>query len=161
MPTTAAGVAADGPATVHVVATTPEGTEAALTVAAHLAGVPAKGQAARIVLVVPRGGEDDALSAPSSVSLDWLLAHYQLVAQRFDRTVQVAFCDGRDPVAAIKRLTPDHATVVVGGAARWLWPSAEERVAARLRRAGREVVFVGCNGRRLETYAWRPDGHVR
>jgi hypothetical protein len=138
---------------VYVVATTTEGTEAALTRAASLARIFAGEREARLVLVIPHVDGDAGLPAPATASNTWLAEHYRLVARRFQESIQVTCCSCLDTTEAIRRLTLGRSVIVMGGPALWLWPSAEERLAARLRRSGRDVVFVGCNGRRLERLA--------
>ena len=49
---------------------------------------------------------------------------------------------GPNVTEAIKQVVPTLALVVVGGPARRWWPTVEQRLADRLRRHGRNVVFV-------------------
>ena len=143
--------------TVYVVATTTEGTEAALAAAASLAATlkTEEEEEARIVLVLPQNGGDRGPSTPHSASATWLVSHYEVVARRLAQTVQIRCCESDETAEAVRRMTPRHATIVIGGPALWWWPSVEERLAARLRRSGREVVFVGCNGRPLKSFSGR------
>jgi hypothetical protein len=129
-------------ATIHVIATTFDGTAAALRAVTRVAS----SHQARVVLLVPQtpgaGAEESGLAVPR------LIARYDEVAKTLHQPVQIRLCLSPDITEAAKRMTPNGATVFIGGRASFFWPSAEERLAARLRRAGREVVFVGCNSGR-------------
>jgi hypothetical protein len=129
--------------TISVVATTIEGTEAALVAAKQAA----QERGARVSLLVPR---IDSPAPPAERFVDttnWLVARYEKVALDVGQPVKVRVCACRDAAAAAALLSPANSTVFVGGPVRRFWPSAEERLAARLRRTGRDVVFVGCNRR--------------
>ena len=76
---------------------------------------------------------------------NWLVARYEQVARDVDQPVQVRVCAAPDAAAAAALLSPANGVLFIGGPERWLWPSPEQRLAAKLRRAGRDVVFVGCN----------------
>ena len=127
------------PATIHVIATTFDGTAAALRAATPVAS----GQQARVVLLVPQVPRAEIEQSPLAVSL--LIDRYDEVAKTLHQPVLIRLCQDPDVTEAAKRMTPNGATVFIGGRASLFWPSAEERLAARLRRTGREVVFVGCN----------------
>jgi hypothetical protein len=127
--------------TFHVVATTVEGTEAALRVAASLA----KAQGGRIVLLISLADATGTAPDGWARSSEWVIAHYEHIAHRLDQAIQIRVCDCANSTEAAKRMTPPRAAIVIGGDALWFWPSAEQRLAARLRRSGREVIFVGCN----------------
>jgi len=119
--------------TISVVATSVDATKAALAAAkpiAAKAGLP-------VVLLIPRNafGRDT----------NWLVAGYEEAARDVGQPVQVRVGLSPSALAAVTTLTPSGGTVVIGGPERWWWPTAEERLAAKLRRAGRDVVFVGCN----------------
>lgn len=127
--------------TISVVATTVEGTEAALLAAKH----EAQERGAHVVLLVPRV---DSPAPPAERFVDttnWLVARYEKVASGVGQPVKVRVCACRNAADAAALLSPATGTVFVGGPVRRFWPSAEERMAARLRRTGRDVVFVGCN----------------
>jgi hypothetical protein len=123
--------------TLHVIATTVEGTEAALKAAVPLAA----GLGARIVLLLSKAEPLE----PVQPSSEWLIAHYKQMALRLEKEIEVRVCDCADRTTMAKKMTPRGSTIVIGGPALWIWPGAEERVAARLRRSGRDVVFIGCN----------------
>jgi hypothetical protein len=135
--------ATDMSATIHVIATTFDGTAAALKAVTPVA----TSHHARVVLLVPQTpGAEQAEQSP--LAIPRLVARYDEVAKRLHQPVQIRVCLGPDVTEAAKRMTPNGATVFIGGRASLFWPSAEERLAARLRRSGREVVFIGCNSGR-------------
>ena len=125
---------------ISVIATTIDGTRAALLAAKQ----EARERNARVALIVPRG----PLPAPDADrftdTTNWLVAGYEQVARDVDQPVQVRVCAARDAASAATFLSPADGLVFVGGSSGWLWPSHEQRLAAQLRRAGRQVVFVGC-----------------
>jgi hypothetical protein len=114
---------------VHVIATTPEGTRAALIAARPLI---TRGP---IIVVVPATGARDPQEFGAAAAL------YRRIAASLDQPIRLRFCVCRTPAGAA-RIVPAHATLVVGGAARRWWRTREERVAAAIRRGGREVVFA-------------------
>jgi hypothetical protein len=130
---------------VYVVATTSEGTEAALRVAMDMANERALSP---ILLFVPRP-KPEADDPPRAAGSDrWLLARFEQLARKLGLTrlgVRTHLCD--DVMAAVKEQLRPGAIGVVGGRHRIIWPSAEERLAARLRRAGRHVVFATAQAR--------------
>ena len=123
--------------TVHVVATSLEGTRAALKAAARVAA----SRRARLVLLVP--DVTPPAIAQSPLAANWLIARYEEMARAVDQPVAIRLCKTTSAAEVALRLTPPDAVVYVGGTSTWLWPSAEERLAARLTRSGRAVVFVG------------------
>ena len=131
--------------TVHVVATTLDGTEAALKAAVPLATQ----QDARVVLLVAQTVDETA--ERSGAGDGALVGRYDAMVKALEHPVQIRLCMAPSVGDAAARLIPRSATVVIGGRAAAWWPSAEERLAARLRRSGREVVFVGCNRGRTRT----------
>ena len=111
--------------TVHVLATTPDGTRAALAAGRSLA----LRRHTHIVLLV---------TAPGT----WETARCVRVARQFDRWMAIRVCEGPDATEAIKQAVPTLALVVIGGPARRWWPTAEQRLADRLRRHGRDTIFI-------------------
>jgi hypothetical protein len=125
--------------TIHVIATTIDGTKAALK-----AAIPAATQrGARVVLLLPRAPAAD-IERPS-VADRALMLRYEDMLKRLHHPVQVRVCLASNAMDVAVHLIPERAWVFVGGPVRVFWRSAEERLAARLRRSGREVVFIGCN----------------
>ena len=126
--------------TIGVVATTINGTKAALLAAQR----EARAYGARIVLLVPRV---DAPAPPAERFVDtsnWLVARFEKVARDVGQPVQVRVVTASTAAKGAELLSPANGILFVGGPIRWLWPSSEQRMAARLRRSGRQVVFVGC-----------------
>jgi hypothetical protein len=117
---------------IHVLATSIEGTRAALSAAKPMAqqsGLP-------VVLMIPTRRDDrDA---------NWLVAGYEQLARDVGQPVRVRIGMSPSEVAAMASLSPVDSTVIIGGNSRWWWPTLEERIATGLRRTGRRVVFVGC-----------------
>jgi hypothetical protein len=111
--------------TVHVLATTPDGTRAALATGQWFA----RRRHTNVVLLVTAPGE-------------WETARCVRIAHEFDRFMRILICRGANTTEAIKQVVPALALVVLGGPARRWWPTAEQRMADRLRRHGRDVVFV-------------------
>jgi hypothetical protein len=133
--------------TIHVIATTAVGTEAALR-AAVLRAIQ---HDARVVLLVPHTASGDL--GGSFLRGTTVVDEYDDIVKRVAHPVQIRLCMTPNPSEAVTHLIPTHARVFLGGPTSVWWPTVEERLAARLRRSGREVVFVGCNTGRpgLET----------
>jgi len=122
---------------VYVVATR-EGTPAALRAGAAL-------RAARdtsIVLLVPEIA-DARESLDARARRRWAqLKVYERQAAQVDPLIEVRLCVGASMEDAVERAAPRRATVVVGGRARFWWPSAAQRLVDQLRRLGYDSVFV-------------------
>ena len=99
-----------------MIATTDEGTRAALSEARHIAR---RLRVSRPVLIVPRVGSP-------TPSLD---------ARAVEQTMVE---DGE----ALRWMLPRPSVVVIGGRSRWWWPTREQRIADRLKSAGHETVFA-------------------
>jgi hypothetical protein len=118
---------------IHVLATSIEGTRAALSAVKPLAaewGLP-------VVLMIP--------TPPGRRDVNWLVAGYEQLARDVGQPVRVRVGVSSNVAASAALLTERNSPLVIGGPSRWWWPTAEERLAARLRRAGRDVLFVGCD----------------
>jgi hypothetical protein len=111
--------------TVHVLVTTVEGTRAAVRTALPIA----RQRRAPVVLLV----EGD----------DWQTACCLRAAHELDPAITDKWLVGSSATAAVKLLVPTLALIVIGGPTRWWWPTRQQRLAARLRRHGRDVLFVG------------------
>src|SRR5262245_17312260 len=123
---------------IHVVATTFDGTRAALTAAVPLA----KGSRARLVVVVPRITSYAADPRDASDAGAFFARRYKAIVEELGGEAQIRVCVCRsidDIVTVLKAL--DSQIVIGGPAGRWL-TSPEERFANRLSRLGRRVVFV-------------------
>jgi len=123
--------------TIHVAATTPDGTAAALRVAVPLA----RGAAARLVVLVPR-------IVPYPLDLDgtmpgpFLERRYEELVHELGgaATIDVCVCRRAEDIAA--KIMTAESTVVVGGPVGGWLTSPEERFANRLGRYARNVSFV-------------------
>ena len=114
------------PSTVHVLGTTVEGTRAAIAAAIPVA----RKRRAPVVLLI----EHD----------DWQAARCLRAIRETDPTITAKCLVGSNATEAVKEHVPVLALIVIGGSTRWWWPTRDERLAARLRRHGRDVMFVGC-----------------
>jgi len=129
--------------TIHVVATTTEGTRAALTEASRLA----RGLDIRVVLLVPHAvpfGEPlDGPSRRPAHSAD----RFRAVANECgdDVVVRVVVC--RPDTSDLVRLLPHDATLLVGGVAGRFWPTREERITRAFAAKGLRVLFVKASAR--------------
>jgi hypothetical protein len=125
---------------ISVVATTPDGTRAALLAAKR----ELRAQDTRIALIVPQAPAPAPVATRFTDATNWLVARYEKVAREVDQPVQVRVAVTADTAAAAAMLSSENGLVFIGGPSRWFWPSQAQRLAAKLRRAGRNVVFVGC-----------------
>jgi hypothetical protein len=122
---------------VTVLFTTIEGTQAALRTAATLANR----LGARITLVVPEVVSYHLpLNAPP-VLHDWNVKRFRALAAESQVETAVRFYLCRDRDETLERNLKPHSLVVLGGTKRW-WPTAESRLAGRLRGLGHEVIFA-------------------
>jgi hypothetical protein len=121
-----------------VVATTDEGTYAALTAARTLGA----GLNPRVALLVP-------CVVPHLQPLAHLTSAVALLQHRFRRlageagthaTVQVCIC--RPELSGLELLLPGSDTVLIGGRRYPWWNSREQRLACRLAKCGHRVLFV-------------------
>jgi hypothetical protein len=128
--------------TIHVVATTMDGTRAALRAAASMAA----SRHARVVLLIPRSSGAGLDTPP--LFINRLVDRFDELSKALGQPVQIRVCLAPSPAAAARQMTPADATVVLGGRTSMFWPGTEERLAASLRRTGRAVVFVGCQDTR-------------
>lgn len=125
-------------ATIHVLATTLDGTRAALEAAVPLA----RGSRAKLMLLVPQ-------VVPYPVPVDAPVDSTEFAAERYRKLVrdvngeaEVRLCLCRHADDVIRRMLPQHATVVVGGAAGTWRATREERLTRRLTHLGLHVVFA-------------------
>src|SRR6266568_3709324 len=124
--------------TVQVIATTIDGTQAALKTAVPLA----KGSGAKLIVVVPR-------IVPYALPADEPCGASELAGEKYRRVIsdlggsgQVQVCRCRRLQDVIDRLVSPDATVVVGGPCGGWRMSPEQRFADRLGRGGRRVIYV-------------------
>ena len=121
----------------QVVATTEDGTRRALSEAARLAD----GSGVRVLLLVPHvvsflRTTGDAQEATA------IADRYRALAADAGVHARVRLCVCRRLDDVFRWMIGPHARVVIGGRQRWWWPTAAERMADRLRREGRDVLFA-------------------
>jgi len=124
--------------TIRVLATTFDGTRAALTAAIPLT----RGSGARLVVLVPQVVPYPlALDAPAEPA-SFTAERYRTLLRRMRAEAEIRVCLCRHADDVLLQLLPSHATVVVGGAAGTWRASREERLARRLTHLGHHVVFA-------------------
>jgi hypothetical protein len=138
--------------TTHVLATTFEGTSAALNAAVPMN----RGSGARLVVLVPQivpyPLPIDAPAEPASFTAE----RYRNLLHQHHAEAEVRICLCRHADDVLFQQLPSHATVVVGGTAGTWFATKEERLACRLNRLGHRVVFAPIEERASETVAERP-----
>ena len=121
----------------QVIATTEEGTRAALAEAGHLA----HRNPARIVVLVPRmvsyltprgGPGEDAL----------ITEQYRDLVSESGVAATVRVCVCRRLADAFRWMVGTQSVIVVGGRRRWWWPTPAQQIARSLQRKGHRVVFT-------------------
>jgi hypothetical protein len=123
---------------VHVIATTYEGTRAALAAAVPLA----KGCKAELRILVPRIVSCAAELETPADSTAALMNRYQQIAAELGARSEVEVCGSVGLADLLARICAARSHVVVGGpSGRWL-TSPEERFANRLARLGCHVLFA-------------------
>ncbi len=125
---------------VHVIATTFEGTRAALAVAIPLA----KGAGSQLIALVPRIVSSAAETGTPADATELLAERYAEIARQWGGQAQIDICTSVGLEDLIAKVCAAHSLVVVGGpVGRWL-TSPEERFANRLAVSGCQVVFAAC-----------------
>jgi hypothetical protein len=135
---TAPGTTSANQATIHVVATTFDGTRAALAAAVPLA----KGSDARLVVLVPHivPYAMDVHDAPDAGA--FFARRYKTMVEALGGSAHIEVCVCRSIEDIVWLLTAADSQIVIGGpAGRWL-TSPEERFANRLSTLGCRVIFV-------------------
>jgi len=122
---------------ISVVFTSVEATLQALKRAGTLA-TRLKG---RITLLVPQVVPFPLPLASPPVLLDWNERRFEVIATQSPVETRVKLYLCRDGQETLSRALDPHSLVVLGGRKRW-WPTAERRLARKLRRAGHEVIFT-------------------
>jgi len=124
---------------VQVIATTFDGTRAALASAVPLA----RGAGARLVLIVPRViPYSVTLDASAADATDFFVRRYRALVADQGGEAQIEVCVCRRVDDLVRRLVHPAATVVVGGPAGHWMMSPEQRFANRLSRAAAKVIYV-------------------
>jgi hypothetical protein len=123
---------------VHVLATTKEGTACALASAKRLVD----GLDARVVLLLPRltrFGWPVDLSAEERTTL---IDQYRTLAADVGVHVIVLFCVCQRYDDLVHQMLGPYSLLIVGGRKRTRWPTREERLVGRLSAEGYPVVFA-------------------
>jgi hypothetical protein len=122
---------------ISVVFTSVDATLAALKQAGSLANR----LGAHITLVVPQIVPRPLPLDSPPVLIDWNENRFRTIASEtaVDTAVQIYLC--RDRWEALGSALKPHSLLVIGGRKRW-WPTTESRLAAKLRKAGHEVIFT-------------------
>jgi hypothetical protein len=130
------GEEADQKLNIAVVFTSVESTLAALKEAGNLAN----SLSARITLVVPQVVPYPLPLETPPVLVEFNENRFRVMASKspVETSVQIYLC--RDRFETLTSVLKPGSIVVVGGRKRW-WPTKDEVLARRLRRAGYEVLF--------------------
>jgi len=75
------------------------------------------------------------------VSVDFVAKRFEERASELSERTKVSAYLCRDPLLALKRILNPNCPVVMGIRKRW-WPTADERLARKLRRAGYDIILV-------------------
>jgi hypothetical protein len=120
-----------------VVFTSSEPTMGAL----RTAGTLATQLGARITIVVPQVISYQLPLDKPPVLQDWNQRHFQVIANGCPVETAVRFYLCRDSWQTLTKVLKSHSLIVLGGKKHW-WPTAESRLARKLRRLGHEVIFT-------------------
>jgi len=127
-------------AQLHIIATSEEGTRAALRTARQLAR---RLKVARTVLLVPCTPAQAIATTDERVDT---VENYRQMADETGVEVTVRMCFGSTRRELARWMLPPGSTTVVGGRRRWWWPTPAQRMAYALRRAGHQIVFADASG---------------
>jgi len=127
------------PSTIHVLATTPLDTRAALATASRLAGGPG-GMLRVIVSQVVSYGLNVTNPANDVTSV---ADAYRAMASRMGIAVDVRLCVCRRKSDVYRVLLPQRSVIVMGGRRRrWPWSNTTDRTARTLEYLGHRVLVV-------------------
>jgi len=128
--------AADQKLNISVIFTSVESTLAALKEAGNLAN----SLGARIMLVAPQIVPYPLPLETPPVLIEFNENRFRVMASEspVETSVQIYLC--RDRFETLTSVLKPGSIVVLGGPRRW-WPTKDQRLARRLRRAGYEVIF--------------------
>src|SRR5262245_42191988 len=122
----------------QVIATSDEGTRAALGQARNLA---VRLKPDRIVLLVPRVDQSSPLERGPDENAA-IVDGYHRLANQAGLQIVVRLCACSGLTEAARWLLPQGSTVVIGGRRRWWWPTEEQRIADLLSRNGYTTFFA-------------------
>jgi hypothetical protein len=126
---------------ISVVFTSVDATLQALKQAGELLGHQAGNLGGRITLIVPQVVPHPLPLASPPVPVDFNERRLRVIAGncRVETRVSIYLC--RDTLETLQSVLKPHSLVVVGTRKRW-WPTAEKRLAAKLRRFGHQVIVT-------------------
>jgi hypothetical protein len=124
----------------HIIATSEEGTRAALKEARRLTR---RLNVARTVLLVPCTPPQGIAATDEHIST---VDNYRQMASQTGIDVTVRMCVGTTFRGLSRWMLPPGSTTVVGGRRRWWWPTRAQRMAHALKRAGHQIVFADASG---------------
>jgi hypothetical protein len=75
------------------------------------------------------------------VSFEFVVRRFKEMVDQFPEKIQISAYLCRDPMQAWKRVLKHNCPVVMGVRKRW-WPTRDERLARKLRRAGYDVILA-------------------
>jgi hypothetical protein len=123
-------------AQLHIIATSEEGTRAALKEAWRLTR---RLNVTRTVLLVPCTLPQGIAATDEDIST---VDNYRQMAKQTGIDVTVRMCVGTTFRGLSRWMLPPGSTTVVGGRRRWWWPTRAQRMAHALKRAGHQIVFA-------------------
>jgi hypothetical protein len=105
------------------------------------AGVLASSLGARVTLLVPQVVPHPLPLETPPILVDFNERRFRLIACQspVETTVRIFLC--RDRFETLNSVLSPRSLVVVGGKRRW-WPTAESRLASKLRKLGHEVIYT-------------------
>ena len=117
-------------------------TSSSATIAALMrAGSLAKSLNADITLIVPQVVPFPLPLTSPPVLLDFQESRFREIAEGIPVEIGVHLYLCRDKLETLKEVLQPRSLVVVGGR-KSVWPTREERLARKLRRAGHDVIFT-------------------
>jgi hypothetical protein len=126
---------------VSVIFTSVDATLGALKAARSFLGEQAASLNGRITLIVPQIVPYPLPLASPPVLVGDSERRLRIIAgrSRIETNICVFLC--RDSLETLKSVLKPHSLVILGSRRRW-WPTAEKRLAAKLRAAGHEVIVT-------------------
>jgi len=127
-------------AQLHIIATSEEGTRAALREARRLVQ---RLNVARTVLLVPCTPPQQIAATDEQIHT---VNNYRQIAREAGVDVIVRICFGATCGGLSQWMLPPGSTTIVGGRRRWWWPTRAQRMVHALKRAGHQTVFADASG---------------